>query len=120
MSERIDKQLMDLKGFTFDGDTGRTLRDLYQSVDAIGGTKDAPFVQPFQLDGHEPPAAVNAYLDPEGRRFHIIWYSDTSGLSHVENVIFDAPSLARDKQTDSCEGCSEGTLGILEELQRDR
>ena len=103
---KIDKQLLDLKEFTFGGDTGRTLSDLYEAVNTIGGTKDAPFVIPLWLEGNERPAAVNSYLDPEGKRFHIIWCSDNSGLSHVVDVIFDAPSLARERHSDgSCEMC---------------
>ena len=120
MTGKIDKQLLELKGFTFDGDTGRTLGDLYEAVNAIGGTKDAPFALPFYVEGHERPAAVNSYLGPEGRRFHIIWYSDNSGLSHVDDVILDAPSLAKDKETDSCETCGEGIHGIMEELEKER
>ncbi|MEE8398678.1 MAG: hypothetical protein V3S89_06715 [Desulfobacterales bacterium] len=119
MSGEMNQQLLDLKGFTFDSDTGRKLRDLYETVNTMGGTKDTPFVLPYPLEGHERPAVVNAYLDPEGNRFHIIWYSDTSGLSHVDNVILDAPSLAREKQTDPCNSCGEGMVGILEEMAKD-
>ena len=119
MAGGIDKQLLDLKDFTFDGDTGRTLRDLYDSVNAIGGTKDAPFVRPFQLEGHGRPAVVNAYLDPEGRRFHVIWCSDPSGLSRVDSIVFDAPSLVKEEQAESCESCGEGIHGILTELGKD-
>ncbi len=118
MAGEIHKQLLDLKGFTFDGETGRTLRGLYEAVEAIGGSKDTPFMLPFQLEGHDRPAVVNSYLDPEGGRFHVIWYSDKSGLSHLSDVILDAPSLARDKQNDSCEACGEGIHGILEELKK--
>lgn len=120
MTGEIDNQLLDLKEFTFDGDTGRTLRDLYESVNAIGGTKDSPFVRPFQLEGHERPGVVNAYLDAEGRRFHIVWYSDKSGLSQVDDVILGAPSLAKDRQTDACQSCGEGIYGILAELEKER
>ena len=119
MYREIDKQLLELKGFTFDGDTGRTLRSLYQAVDTIGGTKDVPFVRPYQRQGHDRPAVVNAYLDPEGRRFHIIWYSDDAGLSHVDNVIFDAPSLAEDRRIESCDACGGGIYNILSELDKD-
>ena len=119
MSGEMDKQLLDLKGFTFDSDTGRKLSDLYEAVNTIGGTKDTPFVLPFRLEGHERPAVVNAYLDPEGRRFHIIWYSEQSGLSRVDDVILDAPSLAKEKRTDSCDSCGDGILGIMEELAKE-
>jgi len=116
----MNKQILDLKGYTFDGDTGRSLRDLYEAVTTIGGTKDSPFVQPYRLEGHDRPAVVNAYLDAEGGRFHIIWYSDKSGLSHVDDVIFDAPSLARHEQADSCDTCGEGLQGIMQELVKDK
>jgi hypothetical protein len=119
MSGEMEKQLLDLKGFTFDSDTGRKLSDLYETVNTIGGTKDNPFVLPYQLEGHERPAVVNAYLDSDGKRFHVIWYSDTAGLSHVRDVKFDAPSLARATQTDSCDACGEGMHGILEEMVKD-
>ena len=39
--------------------------------------------------------------------------------SRVDNVILDAPSLAKEEQTDSCEACGEGIYGILAELQKD-
>jgi len=119
MSGEMEKQLLDLKGFTFDGDSGRKLSDLYEAVNTIGGAKDTPFVLPFHREGHERPAVVNAYLDPEGRRFHIIWYSEKSGLSRVDDVILDAPSLEREKATDSCESCSQSFQGILEELGKE-
>ena len=119
MSGELHQQLQDLKGFTFDGDTGRTLGGLYEAVDTIGGTKDTPFVLPYHLEGHDRPAVVNAYLDPEGRRFHVIWYSDKSGLSHVDDVVLDAPSLATDKHTDSCEACGQGIHGIMEEIRNE-
>ena len=119
MSGEMDKQLQDLKGFAFDGDTGRTLNDLYEAVNKMGGTKDAPFVRPFQLEGHDRPAVVNSYLDPEGRRYHVIWYSDKSGLSHVSDVIPDAPSLAKEERADSCGTCADDMHSILQELQQD-
>ena len=115
----MDNQLLELKGFTFDGDTGRTLGNLYEAVGAIGGAKDAPFVRPFKLEGHDRPAVVNAYVDPEGRRFHVIWYSDEAGLSHVHNVVFDAPSLEKKKQVDSCDACGEDIYTVLGELHKD-
>ena len=118
MTKEIDKQLIGLKGFTFDGDTGRTLSDLYEAVNTIGGTRDTPFVSPSRLEGSERPAAVNSYLDPDGRRFHIIWHSDNSGLSHVVDVILDAPSLAREEAAGSCEMCG-GVCSIPGELVND-
>ena len=119
MSEQIDGQLLGLKGFTFDGDTGKTLSDLYETVNAIGGTRDAPFIKPLRLEGQERPAVVNSYVDPEGRRFHVIWRSDNSGLSFVVDVILDAPSLAREENADSCGTCCGDISGILEELARE-
>jgi hypothetical protein len=119
MPEETDNPLMSLKGYTFDGDTGRTLNDLYEAVYTIGGTKDRPFVRPFYIKGHERPAVVNAYLDPEGNRFHIIWYSDPSGLSHVDNIILDAASLAKEAETDSCDTCGEGIYSILKEIGKE-
>ena len=108
MSEKVDGILMLLKGFTFDGDTGRTISDLYAAVDGTGCTKDTPFVMPLWLEGDERPAGVNSYLDPEGKRVHVLWQSDDSGLSRVVDVILNAPSLAREKheEGDSCEMCS--------------
>ena len=119
MSREMDNQLLDLRGFAFDGDTGRTLRDLYEAVDKMGGTKDAPFRKPFHLEGHDRPAVVNSYLDPEGRRYHVIWYSDKSGLSHVSDVIPDAPSLAKEERADACGTCADDIHGILEELHKE-
>ena len=107
MPERVDDILMLLKGFTFDGDTGRTIRDLQASVGGTGCTRDAPFATPKRLKGEERPAGVYSYLDPEGKRVHIVWQSDTSGLSRVVDVILDAPSLAREKhEGDACDMCS--------------
>ena len=111
MSESTDKQLMSLKGFTFDGDTGRTLGDLYEATQALGCTRDIPFVMPAWLEGGERPVAVNSYLDPEGKRVHVLWESEHSGLSHVVDVILNAPSLAKEKGEDSCETCG-GACGI--------
>jgi len=106
MSEGVDNKLMLLKGFSFDGDTGRTIDDLYAAVSGTGCTRDDPFIMPLWLEGDERPAAVNSYLDPEGKRVHIIWQSDRSGLSHVVDVILNAPSLARERHSDgSCEMC---------------
>jgi len=115
MSEKVDGILMLLKGFTFDGDTGRTISDLYAAVDGTGCTKDTPFVMPLWLEGNERPAGVNSYLDPEGKRVHVLWQSDDSGVSRVVDVILNAPSLARDKheEGESCEMCS---IDIMKEM----
>jgi hypothetical protein len=108
MSESVDNILMLLKGFSFDGDTGRTIHDLYAAVNGTGCTRDIPFAMPLWLEGDERPAGVNSYLDPEGKRVHIIWQSDSSGVSRVVDVVLNAPSLAREKHAEgeSCEMCS--------------
>ena len=108
MTENINKELTGLKGFTFDGNTGRTLSDLYEAVNKIGYTTDTPFVMPSWREGDERPVVVNSYLDPEGKRVHIVWHSDDSGLSHVTDIILDAPSLAKEKEASSCEMCGGG------------
>jgi hypothetical protein len=114
MSESVDSKLMLLKGFTFDGDTGRTINDLYSAVTGTGCTRDTPFAMPLWLEGDERPAGVNSYLDPEGKRVHIIWQSDNSGLSRVVDVILNAPSLAREKsEGESCDMCS---IDIMKEM----
>ncbi len=107
MSEKIDSILTLLKGFSFDSDTGRTINDLYSAVSGTGCTKDTPFVMPWWVEGEETPAAVNSFLDPDGRRVHVIWRSDASGLSQVIDVIFDAPSLAKpEREGGECDACS--------------
>lgn len=107
MSEGVDSILMLLKGFTFDGDTGRTIRDLYAAVSGTGCTRDTPFTMPLWLEGDDVPSGVNSYLNPEGKRVHIIWQSDGSGLSRVVDVVLDAPSLAREKpEGEACDMCS--------------
>jgi len=111
MSESINEQLMDLKGFTFDGDTGRTIDDLYEAVTTMGCTMDSPFIMPLWPEGSQRPSAVNSFLDPEGKRFHIVWSSDDSGLSRVVDVILDAPSLAKESVAETCETCG-GACGI--------
>lgn len=117
MSESVDSILMLLKGFTFDGDTGRTITDLYAAVSGTGCTRDTPFVMPLWLEGDERPAGVNSYLDPEGKRVHILWRSDDSGVSRVVDVILNAPSLAREKPEDgSCEMCS---TDMMQEMMRE-
>ena len=106
MSEDVDSMLMLLKGFTFDGDTGRTICDLYTAVSGTGCTRDAPFMMPLWMEGDKRPAVVNSYLDPEGKRVHIVWRSDNSGISRVVDIILNAPSLVREKPEDgSCEIC---------------
>ena len=108
VSEKVDSILMLLKGFTFDGDTGRTISDLYAAVTGTGCTRDVTFAMPYWFEGDDRPAGVNGYLDPEGKRIHIIWQSDSSGVSQVVDVVLDAPSLAKEKHEDgeSCEMCS--------------
>lgn len=108
MSESINEKLLNLKGYTFDGNTQRSLRDLYEAVNAIGCTRDVPFTQPSWREDIERPVAVNSYLDPEGRRIHVVWGSDSSGLSRVIDVVLNAPSLACEKTETSCSGCGCG------------
>ena len=121
MSDSANDKLMLIRGFTFDGDTGRTMSDLYHAAEELGLTRDTPFVMPLWPEGEERPAAVNSYLDPEGKRVHIIWQSDDSGLSRVVDVVADASSLARERSGgDSCDGCSvemmrEALQGVAEE-----
>ena len=62
--------------------------------------------------------AVNSYLDPEGKRVHVLWESEHSGLSHVVDVILNAPSLAKEKGEDSCEMCG-GVCGVPPEAFED-
>jgi len=111
MTKSMNEQLTDLKGFTFDGDTGRTLNDLYEVIGTKDCTRDAPFLAPQWSGGNERPSVVNSFLDSEGNRFHIVWHSDESGLSRVVDVILNAPSLARESAECSCDGCS-GSCGI--------
>ena len=108
MSEKVDGILTLLKGFSFDGDTGRTINDLYAAVDGTGCTRDAPFAMPWWDEGDEKPAAANSFLDPDGRRVRVVWRSDESGLSQVTDVVFDAPSLAKPEheEGDGCDTCS--------------
>ena len=107
MSQSVDDVLMLMRGFTFDGDTGRTVRDLQAAVGGTGCTRDAPFATPKRIKGEARPAGVYSYLDPEGKRVHIVWQSDASGLSRVIDVILGAPSLAREKhEGESCDICS--------------
>ncbi len=121
MSESVDNKLMLLKGFSFDGDTGRTIDDLYAAVSGTGCTRDDPFVMPLWLEGHERPAGVNGYLDPEGKRVHIIWQSDRSGLSRVIGVVLNAPTLARERPADeSCDACSIEMMKEMLQEQSER
>jgi len=118
MPETVDDKLMLLKGFRFDGDTGRTIDDLYAAVSGTGCTRDDPFIMPLWLEGDERPVAVNSYLDPEGKRFHIIWKSDRSGLSSVVDVILNAPSLAKERHADeSCDMCS---IEMMKEMLQEK
>lgn len=116
MSESINKQLGLLKGFTFDSDTGRTIGDLYQALDAMGLTQDTPFVSPSWIEGNERPVGLNSYLDPEGNRVHIIWHSDNSGLSSVIDVVLNAPSLAKEQAADSCNACGTDMMEMMKQL----
>ena len=107
MTEATREQLTGLKGFTFDGDTGRTLRDLHEAVGAAGYRRDAPFVMPSWREGDETPVVLNSYLDGEGNRVHIVWQSDDAGLSRVVDIIGDAPSLEKVMADDAeaCDAC---------------
>lgn len=117
MSQNIDDTLMLLKGFTFDGHTGRTLYDLYSAVTGTGCTRDTPFAMPSWVEGDEKPVAVNSYLDPEGKRVHIIWRSDSSGLSSVVDVVLNAPSLAKDKpEGELCDICGDNMIEMMQQL----
>lgn len=117
MPESINNRLMLLKGFTFDGDTGRTIDDLYSAVVGTGCTKDTPFAVPSWIEGDEKPVAVNSYLDPEGKRVHVIWRSDSSGLSSVIDVVLNAPSLAKEKPEDqSCDACGTNMMEMMKQI----
>lgn len=119
MSDSANERLMLLKGFSFDGDTGRTMADLYRAVEGIGFTRDAPFVKPLWLEGDDRPAGVNSFLDPEGKRVHVVWRSDDSGLSTVVDVVLDAPSLAREPSGESCDICSIDMMSQLSQQALD-
>ena len=117
MSENIHGALMLLKGFTFDGDTGRTINDLYSAVVGTGCTRDTPFAAPSWVEGDEKPVAVNSYLDPEGKRVHVIWHSDNFGLSSVIDVVLNAPSLAKEKPEDeSCDACGINVVEMMKQM----
>ncbi len=117
MSQNIDRNLVLLKGFTFDGDTGRTISDLYSAVTGTGYTRDTPFAVPSWIEDDEKPVAVNSYLDPEGKRAHVIWHSDKSGLSTVIDVVLNAPSLATEKAEDeSCDACDTGIMEMMQQM----
>ena len=121
MSESVDNRLMLLKGFSFDGDTGRTIDDLYAAVSGTGCTRDDPFIKPLWLEGEEVPAGVNSFLDPEGKRVHIIWQSEGSGLSRVIDVVLNAPTLARERPADeSCDACSIEMMKEMLQEQSER
>ena len=108
MSETANDQLMKLRGFSFDGDTGRKLSDLYAAVGETGYTRDAPFVRPTWSGDNPRPGAVNSFMDTEGNRAHLVWQSDESGLSRVVNVVLNAPSLAGETTGDACGSCGAG------------
>ena len=118
MSESMNEQLIGLKGFTFDGDTGRTLDDLYEAVSIKGCTMDTPFLMPLWPDGNQRPSVVNSFLDSEGKRVHIVWNSEESGVSRVVDVILNAPSLAEEGAAGSCEACG-GFCGIPPYFEED-
>jgi len=119
MRKEMEKKLLALKGYSFDGDTGRTLKDLYKAVNDIGGQKDAPFVSSLSIKGRSAPAAINSYLDPGGERFQIVWQSESSGISHVTEIRFNVPSLAKIKNEDSCGSCNAGMSDLLESIYKD-
>ena len=117
MIENIEGTLMLLKGFTFDGDTGRTIDDLYSAVLGTGCTRDTPFAMPSWVEGDEKPVAVNSYLDPEGKRIHVIWRSDNSGLSSVIDVVLNAPSLAKEKpEGEVCDMCGTNVMDMMKQM----
>ncbi len=118
MAKETDNQLLSLKGFKFNGNTGKTLTDLYNAVKTMGGKKDSPFLAPLSIKGRDRFAVINSYLDPSGKRFHIVWQSDKAGLSEVVNVILNAPSLAKE-QENACEMCGDGFASILSEIVKD-
>ncbi len=112
MAEAFEKQILALKGFTFDGKTGRTPADLYHALDALGLVRDTPFLGPTWLKGENRPVVINSYLAPAGKRVHVIWGSDESGLSKVVDVVLDAPSLEKPKSENPCVSCG----GMCEEM----
>jgi len=116
MSEKVDSMLMLLKGFSFDGDTGRTISDLYSTVSETGCTRDDPFAMPIWLEGDDRPAGVNSYLDPEGKRVHIVWQAESSGVSRVVDVVLDAPSLAREKHHEEGETCDMCSVDMMKAM----
>lgn len=116
MGQDTEEHIGRVKGFTFDGDTGRTLGDLYKLVAAAGYTRDAPFVAPSWAPGDRRPGVLNSYLDAEGERVHILWRSDDAGVSRVVDVVPDAPSLAR-REPDGCG--HEGTCGFQAAFEDD-
>ncbi len=118
MTEATRKQVTRLKGFTFDGDTGRTLRDLSEAVGAAGYRRDAPFVMPSWREGDEIPVVLNSSLDGDGNRVHVVWQSDGAELSRVIDIIDDAPSLekVRAADADACDACG-GVAAFRETMQ---
>jgi hypothetical protein len=61
MSDSANDELMLIKGFTFDGDTGKTMSDLYHAAEELGLTRDTPFAMPLWLEGDGRPAVANSY-----------------------------------------------------------
>jgi len=118
MTETTGEQLVQLKGFTFDGDTGRTLSDLYQAVGNAGYRRDAPFVMPSWRKGDARPVVLNSYLDVEGNRVHVVWQSDDSGQSQVIDIITGAPSLEKNQGADAgaCSAC--GDTAVFHEMMQ--
>lgn len=114
MAQSVRERLVALKGFTFDGQTNRHLSDLYQAIEATGCTKDAPFVAPLWSETTERPAVANSYLDPEGKRVVVVWHSDESGTSCVEDILFDAEPLLKREPSCSCEACGDICLAPAE------
>ncbi len=103
MASEQKEKLAALKGFTFDGRTGRKLKDLYNAVNATGCTRAEPFVTPRWNEGEDRPEVVNRYLDAAGERVNVVWSSDSDGTSRVTEIVFDAPP-PEPKQKCSCNG----------------
>ncbi len=103
MASEQETKLAALKGFTFDGRTGRKLKDLYNAVNAAGCTRDEPFITPQWNEGADRPEVVNRYLDSAGKRINVVWSSGNDGTSSVTEVVLDAPP-PEPKQKCSCDG----------------
>lgn len=98
-------RLAAMKGFTFDGSTGRRLKDLYDAVNATGCVRDEPFTTPHWNEGEDRPEVVNRYLDSEGKRINVVWNSGSDGTSRVTDVVFDAPPPEPRQQCSCGGGC---------------